>query len=174
MICDYLVAKYHFTKRGFSDPVYGVLAQINPAIPVGSSLIVNNYRPYNDLVHEFGIDYVKRNFPEVRRLLRVIGTECGREVHGPYCWVNYMDRASRGDYHTAIRDVRFASEIDWLRANDTLLIHVTGEREQAPSTHISDNAIDPIEEADYSIVNNGSLADLYRAVDVVVEAWIDR
>ena len=171
MVCDYLANQHHYTKRGFSDRLYAIMAILNPMIPIGESLTNPIFRGYNALVAEYGIDYVKRNFPEVRRLLRVLGTECGREVHGPKCWVHVMDRDSRGDWFTAIRDVRFPDEVDWLRSQDSLLIHVTSTREQKPSSHISDFAVNAAEEADYTIVNNGTLADLYREVDSVLDQW---
>lgn len=171
VICDYLVAKYHFTKRGFSDPLYKILGIINPAIPVGESLVVQKFRYYNDLVAEYGQDRAKRMFPEIRRLLRVTGTECGREIHGPQCWTNAMGRASASDLFTCIRDTRFPSEVDWVRTQDSLLIRVHSIREEAPSGHISDHAIDARVEADYHISNNSTLEALYDQVEGVLDQW---
>lgn len=171
VICDYLVARYHGTKRGFSDPLYQILDTINPAIPVGESLVTQKFKYYKDLVAEYGQDRAKRMFPEIRRLLQVLGTECGREIHGSQCWTNVMARASVYDYLTCIRDCRFPSEVDWVRSQDSLLIHVHSIREQAPSAHISDFAIDAKSQADYSIENNSTMEALYDKVEGVLDQW---
>ena len=171
VICDYLVARYHGTKRGFSDPLYKILEIINPAIPVGESLVTQKFKYYRDLVAQYGQDRAKRMFPEIRRLLQVLGTECGREIHGPDAWTKAMGRVVAADYLTCIRDCRFPSEVTWLRAQDSLLIHVHSTREQAPSAHISDFAIDAKSESDYSIENNGTLEDLYGKVEWCLDQW---
>lgn len=171
VICDYLVTKYHGTKRGFSDPLYQILDIINPAIPVGESLVTQKFKYYKDLVAEYGQDRAKRMFPEIRRLLQVIGTECGRNIHGPQCWTNAMARASASDHLTCVRDCRFPSEVDWVRSQDSLIIHVHSAWEQAPTAHISDFAIDAKACADYSIENNGTLEALYDKVEGVLDQW---
>ena len=148
-ICDYLVARHAFIKRGFSDPIYEQIAKLNPWIAP-----LDEWGPfgrYNDLVVEYGADYVKRGYPEIRMYLQTLGSECALDLHGPNCWVKIMAQRSRSDGHTCIRDCRFPSEIDWVRSQDSLLIRVTGDREQEPSAHISDFAIDAKLEADYTV-----------------------
>lgn len=166
ILCDYLVARFDFVKRGFSDPLYKQLAILDPWIFNGAG-----FSKYTELVHIHRVDYVKRNYPEVRTYLQLLGAECGRDIHGPQCWVNRMAFNSRSDKHTCIRDTRHIEEIQWIRSMGGILIHVTSDREQAPGTHSSETAVDYRKEADYFLENNGSIEDAQDKMESILEQW---
>jgi hypothetical protein len=172
VIASYLSAKYHVTPRGFADPLYEQLAILNPWIHTGISITRAQHEQYRALVWRFGVDYVKRNFVEVRKWLQLLGTECGRDVHGEDCWVKIAEERSRGDYATAFFDTRFKNEVKWGRSTpDPLFLHVWSDREEPQSDHRSEIQLDYAAEADYTLSNNGTLEELYDAVEDVLHQW---
>lgn len=58
--------------------------------------------------------------PEIRRMLQKVGTEMGRNIHGPHIWIdtlkNWMEvRNMRDDVNTfIITDCRFKNEKEWI------------------------------------------------------------
>lgn len=171
VVCDYLSNKYCYTKRGFSDPLYEILAKLDPLIATDKALNNKAARRYNDLVAEFGIDYTKRNFREVRKFLQLLGTEGARELFGDRCWVDVMHQRSRNDHWTCIRDARFSSEVDWARAEDSLLIHVTSPKETPAGEHVSEHSIDYSKESDYHLHNDSDLESLYGKMENILDQW---
>lgn len=172
--CKILNRKYGFKIRGFSDPVYEQLAILNPVIRMVDHLGAFGIIEYETAVSGFGIDYAKRHSDDVRRYLRLLGTECGRRIHGEDCWLKIMDTRMRLDERTAIQGIRFPNEVSFLRAQpDSLLICVQSTREQpADPTHESEVAIDPAKEADYIIRNDGTLLDLEAELERVIDAYL--
>ena len=166
--------KYGYVVRGFSDPVYEQLAILNPIICVNDHDAVYTADEYNAVVAVYGVDYVKRHSDDVRRYLRLLGTECGRHVHGEDCWLKIMDARMRLDERTVIQGIRFPNEVSFTRAQpDSLLICVQSKREQPPDpTHISEVSIDPAAEADYIIRNDGSLLDLEAELERVIDSYL--
>jgi hypothetical protein len=170
--CAYLNRKYGYVSRGFSDPLYTTLKVINPIIQVNGPKDAPAYRLYNDLVKEYGVDFVKRNYQEVRRLLQVLGTECGRDVHGRDVWTHAMDIASRADKLTAIRDLRFPEEANFIRSCGGTLVFISSFRETpADPSHVSEISLDYRKVADVHITNNGSLEDLGNEIENVIASW---
>lgn len=166
--------KYGYKVRGFSDPVYEQLAILNPLIMVYHTTIAPDERRYLSVCSEYGVDYVKRHSYEVRCYLQLLGTECGRHVHGEDCWLKIMDTRMRLDERTVIQGIRFKNEVSFTRAQpDSLLICVQSKREQPPDpTHISEVSIDPAAEADYIIRNDGSLLDLEAELERVIDSYL--
>jgi len=172
--CKILHKKYGFTVRGFSDPVYEQLEILDPWIEIQHGQWTPEERRYNCACTEYGYDYVKRHSNDVRRYLRLLGTECGRRFFGEDCWLKIMDTRMRLDERTAIQGIRFPNEVSFLRAQpDSLLICVQSTREQpADPAHESEVAIDPAKEADYIIRNDGTLLDLEAELERVIDAYL--
>ncbi len=167
-ICNYLRDARSFTKVGFSDPIYALLEEMNPAVYVRSA---NKYFPYNSLVANHGLDWAKRLYPEIRRRLQIIGTEYGRNVFGQDCWIRALDARIKDSPLVAIRDVRFENEIDYIRARGGFIVWVQSNR--APDrdqSHASEHLVFA-DHADYTIQNNGTLVELYRQLDVILADW---
>lgn len=170
-VAQYLADKFHYSIKGFADPLYEQLAILNPWIQVGESLTTPKFRRYNDLVAEFGVDYTKRNFQEVRTYLQRLGTECGRQILGQRCWVDIAAERSRGDYRTVFYDTRFPNEVDWGRTEDSLFVWVTSPRETPAGEHVSEHSIDYSKESDYHLHNDSDLEALYGKMENILDQW---
>lgn len=166
--CDYLVAQYNYRKRGFSDPVYEQLWNLNPVLKINDN---PDYMHLQDLVRLYGWDHTKRNHPQVRKWLRVGGTENGRDIHGQDCWVHVMESRSRSDLLTTIRDVRFPNEAAWIRSAGGILVLVLSDRSIPADPNERSEQMDYGSEADYIIENNGDFLELGRQIETVLDRF---
>jgi dephospho-CoA kinase len=163
-----LEAEYGYTRRAYSDPVYQILLTLNPLIPINIAQFPGTYGRYTmrvqELVQFYGLDFVKRNSPEVRKYLRLLGTECGRDVFGQDCWVDKMAEDSLYDEKTVITGIRFQNEVDFIRENGGVIWLVSSTREiPADPSHISE-MLNYASVYDYWLRNDGDLAQLRQTV----------
>lgn len=166
-VANYLVAHFGYTKRGFSDPVYESLYALNPPVIVGHHRVIH----LQVLVDRHGWDFVKRTYPAVREWLRVVGTEAGRDVHGENCWVTVLDqrRHAGGDIRTAIRDVRFANEAQYILDNGGEIWEIQGRTSPEVASlkqHRSEGNLFPITRV---LHNDSTLPLLYRRINAIFD-----
>lgn len=117
------------------------------------------------------------------KLLTWVGTEWGRSIN-ENIWVNNcLDRIreaeKQGCYMSGepfvnnffITDVRFPNEAEALKANGFYLVKVNrNDRPQEErASHASENALNDYKNWDFVIDNNGSLEDLYKQLQGVVQ-----
>lgn len=155
-----------YTIRGYSDPIYEQMAILNPWI---SNQGTSPWRAarYNDIVAEYGVEHAKRMYPEVRQYLRLLGTECGRDIFGHDCWLRVMDERRSDDRATIIQGVRFPNEVDHIQGNGGEIIWVSSPRETPPDpSHYSEVAIRPSEVADWGVYNNTTIQDLHNRLEL--------
>lgn len=150
-----LIAEYGFTKVAFADAVREMALVIDPLIPIHPGkmwqyiTMMDQYMPLSEVIEEFGWDKAKREIPEVRRLLQVIGTEAGRMVLGENVWVNLL--ASRfpditdPESRYVITDCRFDNEVEFVRSNHGSVVWIerpglVSDGHASESTHIKDLA----------------------------------
>jgi hypothetical protein len=140
---DVLVSEYGFTRVAFADAVREMALVIDPWIPYAGEY---NTLPLSELIADAGWDWAKREVPEVRRLLQVIGTEAGRMLFGENVWVELLQRRfpdlTDPDSLYVITDCRFDNEVDFVRNNGGCLIWIerpglTSDGHASESTHIS-------------------------------------
>jgi len=81
---------------------------------------------------------VSQKSPELRRALQIVGTEQGRDLHGPEIWVQTLEnwirlRAIREESLGAVMvtDCRFPNEAAWVEKNGGLLIRVNAPSRNA-------------------------------------------
>jgi len=167
-ICNYLRDKHSFVKVGFSDPIYELLWEMNPAI---YDWPTDRYHMYQALVATYGLDDVKRLYPTIRKYLQIIGTEYGRDVFGPDCWVRALDARVKDSPLVAVRDVRFENEIDYIRSRGGFIVWVQSNRAPERDTSHTSEKLVFADHADYTVQNNGTLVELYRQLDVILADW---
>lgn len=97
-----------------------------------------------------------------RRLLQLLGTECGRECVDPNIWVRKWAIDARNELNTCCTviadDVRFPNEAAKIRELGGVIVRVVRDGCE-PSDHASETLMDGIT-ADYTINNNGTPAEL--------------
>lgn len=105
-----------------------------------------------------------------RQLMQTLGTEWGRRMVSDPLWVNVLQRKmefieslSPGKYHFVITDVRFQDEAAFVRKNGVIW-HVSRPGIPRVNEHVSENGL-PDSMIDIRIINDGTINDLYAAVD---------
>ena len=114
-----------------------------------------------------------------RKLLQLLGTECGREILHPNIWVNalfadYSDRQFRGSTYESqiskwiITDCRFPNEAQAIVDRGGIVIRVNrydenGMPYKTLNNHPSETSLDNYE-FDHVINNNGSIEELIEKI----------
>lgn len=159
----------HHTMK-FAEGVYDGVWALNPWISAKDTHHWGRYEfsKLQDIVSRAGWDKAKEN-PEVRRLLQVYGTEAGRDIHGPDCWINAWKRkyATMTD-NVVVTDVRFPNEADAIKELGGIIIEIMGppRRGGVDSTHASEAGIG--RRADATLVNEGTIEELHYRIRKLV------
>jgi len=158
-----LVEKYGFERLSFADIIREAVYTLNPV--VSYSAVSGTFR-VRGLVDAYGWEWCKSNYPEVRRLLQVMGTEVGRDLIYEAIWIDGVRNKFRnGDY--VITDVRFENEAEMIRSNrEGLLVKIIRDGVGPVNTHSSDSGL-PDELFDLVINNDGSLEEFIAHVDEI-------
>jgi hypothetical protein len=115
-----------------------------------------------------------------RDAMKLVGTECGRNMIWQLLWVAALERRIEGyerseaiaDCRIVVDDVRFHTEADMLRRHGAHIWHVERPGYEVPAdAHQSEREHLEIE-SDITIWNNGDLTDLRLAVTEAVELFI--
>jgi hypothetical protein len=102
---QYLVERHGFTRLSFAAPLKKMLLTLDPY--VSSDFDDQCYR-VSEILDTHGETAAKKLFPEYRRLLQVLGTDCIRAVDENF-WLNAaMGHIGDGKY--VFDDVRFPNE----------------------------------------------------------------
>lgn len=161
-VSDYLVNSYGLVNFSFAAPMKRAI----------ETIFDTDERIWARDVKEKPQDYLLGHSP--RMLAQTLGTEWGRKCLGENFWVNLA--MMRADHlisvgrQVVISDVRFNNEAKVIHKRGGVVIGIMRPEleEKSVRKHISEAGIDA-DLVDYIISNNGSIADLYRATESVLE-----
>lgn len=149
-----------YDRVSFADPIRNAVYTLNPYVTEAGLRI-------QSLVDMLGWDAVKVQYPEVRRLLQIFGTEVAREQWVDSFWIDLAFSKMEPGGRYVITDCRFPNEADAIRMHGGSLWRITRPGVGPVNGHASDNMMDDIP-VDVTIDNDGTLDELHRAV---VEAY---
>ena len=150
---DYIINKVGGRVVKFADPIYEIQSAVYKIM---------------------GMPEVVKN----RFLLQWVGTEFGRQTIDPNVWVNItVNRINQIDAseNIFVTDCRFANEERALRdlGFEFLMVRsdqsVLQDRGASLTTHESERFASEYEGSDYTILNNGTLEDLYGELDKLIQ-----
>ena len=194
-VADYLVEKHGWLKLGMSDPLAEALYALNPLIEQEEEAYgfiqpyrITRYQQLLDsMIGDDGLTpeeaYVEaKKIPEVRRLLQALGTEVGRDMIGPYTWIDIMTgRAERalqdGAPGVVVTGIRFPNEVRAVGGTlfgEVWWIHRPGGEGEigGGAGHSSENSVGA-GDADVIIENAGTLEDLYALVELELSDFLE-
>lgn len=155
-VAEFLRDDFGFEIFGMSDTLRDTLSLLDPIVSVEGGLTARQ------AVERYGYAGAKARFPEYRRLLRVLGTEIGRDMLGPAVWLrptaNKILARLRDGVPCVLTGVRFSNEMDWLRAASGHAVWVDRPGKET-ATHVSDLSLGP-EHFDLLLANDGDLLHL--------------
>ena len=176
-IAAYLMREHGYVRVGFADAVKDAALALDPIVtitPYADEGHKGGTWRLSDLVHVFGWEMAKDEYPEVRRILQRLGDEAGRQIHGENTWVDqarYKIRAAwiQGS-PVVVSDVRYPNEADLLREAGLTLVKVercTIVGQSVTDSHASEAFVDTLS-PDVVISNDGTIKDLETQVRAVV------
>lgn len=129
-----------FKHISFAEPMRRALYNLNPI--VGSE----DYLTYQYVIDRHGYDSAKRRYPEIRRLMQKLGTEAGRDIHGPYCWVRIarkeVEKALTEGMSVCVSDTRFPNEFNYLKSVGAKFIKIVNPESESNHNHASESFYD--------------------------------
>lgn len=145
--CDYLVEQYGFTKLAFADPLVKMARAIDPIIDEYGTRL-------SDVFDELGYNAAKRQYPELRKFLQLLGTEAVRNVLGENTWCDYTFNIIENSPASrfAISGTRFLNEAAYVHAHSGFIVRVDRTDSSSTDQHISETELDEIE-LDYHVSN---------------------
>lgn len=181
--------EFGLVRISYSDPLYEAALAIDPLIKITGAekrelifdrdtlflfqdiIQFQSYFGYvvrlRDFVRLVGMTEAKR-VAEVRRLLQVVGTEAGRDIHGQDCWIRIAERKMlAADFHCVFENVRFVNEAQMVLDAGGIIIRIERPGVVAVNSHVSDAGL-PAEFINCTIVNDGTLEDLRNKVRVLL------
>jgi hypothetical protein len=160
----HLVGSHNFKRFAFADQIRQAALVLDPLVKGRTRL--------SAVVADHGWDIAKTEWPEVRRLLQVLGTELGRDLHGPDVWVDRVFTAIGDlppDQRVVISDCRFPNEAAAVRAHGGFIVRInrTVHQLDAVMSHPSETESAGLK-PDYVLSNHGTLGELARRLDRLV------
>lgn len=150
-----LVDDFGFKRVAFADALREALYALNPIVPSSEFY----YHRLKEIVDEKGWDKAKVEIPEIRRLLQVLGTEAGRDIHGQNCWTDIVAHKFEEEPQQSFvcTDVRFPNEVEIIKDYDGIVIRLERTGTSPSDSHVSEQFL---ENCDFVVENNGTLEEL--------------
>lgn len=162
-IGDYLVENYDFQKIALADPIKRTVKDV---------FALNDHAVYDRTAREQPLE--QWGGWSVRKLLQFVGTELFRENIDDSIWVKSLWYRIRDDKENnyVVTDIRFPNELQYFRDNAAkeFTFLKVGRPGHDGSVGIAGHASEAYDlEGDFSIMNDGSMEDLYEKVDQTLQ-----
>lgn len=159
-IAKHLFTQYGFTRIAFADPLKLAAQQM---------FGLTREQTWNDDLKEQIIPFWGKS---PRQIFQLLGTEASKPVFGDDIWVKRWQLTYTmfcNTDHVVVPDVRVDIEADALRALGGVIIEVRRGTGLVGSTgnHVSERGLSTLPE--FVIDNSGSIEDLHRQVERIVE-----
>lgn len=148
------VAKYLEDTRGYEHLSFAYPIKAALSAMLNINFVYMDRETKEKPIQELGVT--------PRRLMQTLGTEWGRDLIHPDIWIKALEMNIKGD--TVISDVRFPNEAKWIKRHGGMLIYIRRPHTDPVEQHSSETGLSS-DHADVSIINNGSISDLYDKVD---------
>lgn len=168
-IADYLVSKYAFEKLILSEPLKEackILFGFNDEQLYGNSkeIIDPNFGTSPRIILQYlGTDIFRK---DINKIIPNINDNF---------WMNivikkYLEKCKENkNTKVVISDIRFKNEIDTFRKMNGILIKIIRPNVNTEDQHESEKNI-PTLECDHDIINDGTIQDLYKKIDFLIQS----
>lgn len=164
---EVLLEECGFQRIAFADPIKAALLALDPLVPAEDGkthLHLSEFSADRDWAEV-------KEYPEVRRLMQILGTEVGRNIFDPNIWVSLAEKKllsvmSVGD--AVITDVRFPNEARLVKKHGGLLIRIERPDFGPVNQHVSDRASESWT-YDIHLENDSNVANLHRKMKELVD-----
>lgn len=164
-VAGFLTQDHGFRRYAFADRLRDALLALDPCVEADGG-----YPRLSRLIDFYGWDIAKVNYPEVRRLMQVFGTEVGRHLFGGNVWVDLLFKQLEEEKpeRVVITDCRFDNEIKAVLDCGGYPAWVARPGVEPVNAHVSDNALSAASCA-LVIPNTGTLTELRDSVQSLAD-----
>jgi hypothetical protein len=164
-----LIAGHGYSRVAFADPLKSMVVEADPIVQYEPSGCGPLPVHLSDVLRRMSFESAKRTYPEVRRALQRIGQ--GVRKIDPDYWVNLALKQIEifrvFGLPVVVTDVRYPNEVKALAEQGFLTVRVISDRQDNSGTHESETALDEYH-SDYTLLNNGSKAELFDVLGTLV------
>jgi len=164
-VADFLVQDHGFKRYAFADRLRGALLALDPYVAAENGTV-----RLSRLIDFRGWDEAKVEYPEVRRLMQVMGTDVGRSLLGQDIWVNLLFKqlGEENPERAVLTDCRFPNEIGGVLDCGGFPVWVKRDGVGPLNSHISEVSVSA-EDCVTTLENSGSRTDLRQNVAGLAE-----
>lgn len=164
---DYICDKYSFMKLSLADPLKEACRSLF------NFTDDQLYGDKKDVVDEFwGI--------KPRTAFTYLGTDIFRNEIGKIIpdiddkfWIKSLESKiiANKDSNIVVADLRFQNEVDMIKSHNGIVIRVTRPNIEVDE-HESENNNDKLINIDFDIANDGSIEELYKKLDIIINSCV--
>lgn len=159
-VANIFVEEHGYTKLSFATPLKQMLRTLDPVLDAHGTRI-------SDVLAESDENTLKSRFPEYRRLLQMLGTDCIRD-RDPEFWIAQLDKVAQKYDKVIIDDVRFMNEAEyiWNHSGFDIGTNFVVERPGvvSESSHSSETLPNYLKKRTITIYNDSDLEHLRKKV----------
>jgi Deoxynucleotide monophosphate kinase len=161
-----LIEEFFFQRVAFAEPIKQALLALDPWVPDstgGEYLRLSEFSESRDWAEV-------KEYPEVRRLMQIMGTEVGRNLFDPDIWVKLAEAKLASTLsvgHTVVTDVRFPNEARLIKRHGGALIRIIRPGFGPVNEHVSDRASESWT-YDHHLENEGTIEELHQQMRALV------
>jgi hypothetical protein len=161
---DYLVNNYNYEKVALASSLKRMIQLLLQDLGFSSEDI-------QEMLYGSKKEYILTELgnKSTRQLMQLLGTEFGRNLITPNIWLKTTQREIsnimlNGSGRVVVEDLRLLNEADYFKNKDFKIVKIIRPDNTLKSQHSSESALENYN-FDYTIINNSSLSNLYKAVD---------
>lgn len=166
-VSDYLVAKYGFRKRAIAAELKKIMRHLfhfknNQLHGELKEVVDDNW----DITPRHGMQFVGTLVREhFGRLVK--GVDKNFWLVNLEMWLNKCKNE-----HVILSDCRYQNEVDFVKSHKGIVIKIVrNKNDEIKDTHESEQGVDFVKKHDILIENNGSLQELYKKIDVIMNEF---
>jgi hypothetical protein len=164
-VAKYLAIKYDYEVTPFARPMKRMIAELLRAYGFSEEHIKHAMTE--------GKETPLNCFPlgtTARRLLQTLGNEWGRQLISDELWIGAWYHSTRQFAHVVADDCRFLNEYRFIRQyRNSQVWRITRPGTAITAAHASEGQLDDVP-VDAEIINDGTIPELLRKVDLLMEA----
>lgn len=169
-VANYLVEAHGYTRLSLAAPLKKMVLTLDPYVSSGFD---DQFYRVSEILDNHGETAAKVLFPEYRRLLQVLGTDCIRSID-PEFWIKAAENSLTDDDGNpegkyVFDDVRFPNEADLIKKyGEYGLWNVVRPGYEAVNGHSSEAHAGKMGE-NLHVINDYSLVELHSQLDMMLE-----
>jgi hypothetical protein len=159
-----------FKTVAFGDKLREFLYTLNPVVDgYGYGIKIDDVVRLRDVIDEYGWNGYKETqySDEIRRLMQVLGTDCGRGLLGDSIWIDAT--LGQADHQNlVVADCRFPNEAQAIVDRGGIIIRIEKDGLGPVNDHPSETAMDGYN-WDWIIWNDWSIDSLHQQIRDIVD-----